>query len=256
MHTSFADYLTTKGILFGIVTDSRVRKTSPNATQVVSLTLEDDAVLEKELRNLPVPDVTAVTVAGYENYIVPAAYITTAYNLPGLTVAAAQAATDKTLMRQAFQAYDQSITPQYAEVTNWSDVELFMSGNNSEDRFLQFLSNLVGPHEVRRRSTSSCRTGSSTSYSTVLEPIFTVADLQSLPRGRALLLSAGNRPTLLRAVPWMDGPHAEAIRASEATYGAGGGLPAFIDGRLVGAGALPNPDSLGAFAPASASVHW
>jgi hypothetical protein len=107
------------------------------------------------------------------------------------------------------------------------------AGNNSEDRFLQFLSNLVGPHEVRRRSTSSSRTGSSTSYSTALEPIFTVADLQSLPRGRALLLSAGNRPTLLRAVPWMDGPHAEAITASEATYAGGGGLPAFVNGHLV-----------------------
>lgn len=120
------------------------------------------------------------------------------------------------------------------------------AGNNSEDRFLQFLSNLVGPHEVRRRSTSSSRTGSSTSYSTALEPIFTVADLQSLPRGRALLLSAGNRPTLLRAVPWMQGPHAEAIRASEAAYGAGGGLPAFVDGRLVDVTTLPAVDQVDA----------
>jgi len=44
------------------------------------------------------------------------------------------------------------------------------AGNNSENTFLQFLSNLVGPHEVRKRSTSSSRTGSSTSHSTTLEP--------------------------------------------------------------------------------------
>ncbi len=52
------------------------------------------------------------------------------------------------------------------------------AGNNSEDRFLQLLSNLVDPHEVRRRSTSNSRTGSSTSHSTTPEPIFTVAALQ------------------------------------------------------------------------------
>ena len=130
VHTSFADYLTNKDIPFGVITDCRVRKTPSNATQIMSLQLGDEAVLETELRNLPIPDVTAVTVAGYENYIVPAAYITTAYNLPGLSVAAAKAATDKTLMRQAFQAYDPSITPQYAEVTSWSDIALFMQSHN------------------------------------------------------------------------------------------------------------------------------
>lgn len=55
------------------------------------------------------------------------------------------------------------------------------AGNNSENTFLQFLSNLVGPHEVRKRSTSSSRTGSSTSHSTTLEPIFTVADYKACP---------------------------------------------------------------------------
>jgi hypothetical protein len=129
------------------------------------------------------------------------------------------------------------------------------AGNNSEDRFLQFLSNLIGPHEVRRRSTSSSATASSTSYSTALEPIFTVADLQSLPRGRALLLSAGNRPTLLRAVPWMDGPHAEAIRASAATYAGGGGLPAFVDGHLVDPNAPATVDPLARPAPVKA-LQW
>lgn len=51
------------------------------------------------------------------------------------------------------------------------------AGNNSEDRFLQNLSNLIGPHEVRKRSTSHSRTGSSTNHTTTLEPIFTVTDL-------------------------------------------------------------------------------
>lgn len=130
------------------------------------------------------------------------------------------------------------------------------AGNNSEDRFLQLLSHLIGPHEVRKRTTSSSRTGSSTSHTTALEPIFTVADLQSLPRGRALLLSAGNRPTLLRAVPWMDGPHAQAIRASEKSYAGRAGLPALVDGELVAQGALPDRDQAGALAPAAPGVRW
>jgi hypothetical protein len=88
-----------------------------------------------------------------------------------------------------------------------------------------------------------------------LEPIFTVADLQSLPRGRALLLSAGNRPTLLRAVPWMDGPHAEAITASEATYTGGGGLPAFVNGHLVDPSTLAMVDVLAVPAPVTA-LQW
>jgi len=45
-----------------------------------------------------------------------------------------------------------------------------------------------------------------------------VKDLQALPRGRAVVLSSGNPATLVRTVPWMDGPHAAAVHASIAAY--------------------------------------
>ncbi len=41
-----------------------------------------------------------------------------------------------------------------------------------------------------------------------------VADLGALPKGRAVVLASGARPTLARTLPWMDGPQAEAVRAS------------------------------------------
>ncbi|MUK02792.1 TraM recognition domain-containing protein [Vibrio cholerae] len=44
--------------------------------------------------------------------------------------------------------------------------------------------------------------------------IFDAAELQALPKGRAILLSSGNRAALLRTVPWMKGPHKEAVEAS------------------------------------------
>ncbi len=129
IHTSFADYLAAKAIPYGLIVDTRVRSIPESAAQVAQLNLDNYALLCQQLLQLPIPDVSAVMVAGYENYIVPAAYITQAYGIPGLTVTAAQAATDKTLMRQAFQNYDPDITPNFAEVADWSAVESFMSSH-------------------------------------------------------------------------------------------------------------------------------
>lgn len=129
IHTSFADYLERNNIPYGLIVDTRVRSLPESATQVVKLDLDNNSLLSQQLSQLPIPDVSAVMVAGYENYIVPAAYITQTYGIPGLTVTAAQAATDKTLMRQAFQNYDPTITPNFAEVANWSAVESFMNSH-------------------------------------------------------------------------------------------------------------------------------
>ena len=35
---------------------------------------------------------------------------------------------------------------------------------------------------------------------------------------RAVVLSSGSRPTLIRTVPWMTGPHADAVTASIAAH--------------------------------------
>lgn len=50
------------------------------------------------------------------------------------------------------------------------------------------------------------------------EPVLDVPDLASMPRGRAFVQFSGTKPTLLRTVPWWEGPYAEEIRESMAKY--------------------------------------
>lgn len=50
------------------------------------------------------------------------------------------------------------------------------------------------------------------------ERILDVADLAAMPKGRALLLASGSRPTLIRTIPWMTGPYADQVRASIARH--------------------------------------
>ena len=42
--------------------------------------------------------------------------------------------------------------------------------------------------------------------------------LAALPKGRAVVMASGNRPTLIRTQPWMTGPHADQVRASIAAH--------------------------------------
>ncbi|GMA33652.1 type IV secretory system conjugative DNA transfer family protein [Litorihabitans aurantiacus] len=97
----------------------------------------------------------------------------------------------------------------------WSaaNVRLYL-GNNTEVKFLSDLSTLIGNYDRLSSSASTTRGQRTRSDSLSRERVLDVDDLSALPRGRAVLLSAGNRPTLVRTVPWLVGPHAEAIRAS------------------------------------------
>jgi type IV secretory pathway TraG/TraD family ATPase VirD4 len=92
-------------------------------------------------------------------------------------------------------------------------------GGITETDYLKSLSDLLGERDEwywtcghgrdPRGGTSNSRT-----QQVRRVPVLSVAELAALPRGRALLLSSGNQPLLIRPVPWMDGPHAEAINAS------------------------------------------
>jgi hypothetical protein len=98
----------------------------------------------------------------------------------------------------------------------WSAANLkWYGGGVDEEAFLQKLSALIGDHEVLRLSTSASRSGSSRSVSSSRERILPVEALRALPRGRAVILSSGNRPVLVRTVPWMEGGNAAEIAASK-----------------------------------------
>lgn len=73
--------------------------------------------------SLPVkPD---AVFAIYENYILPAAWVAEHLGLPGLPVAAAEACTDKYLMRLLFREAPAKISPDFMEVRNYEEVQAF-----------------------------------------------------------------------------------------------------------------------------------
>lgn len=73
--------------------------------------------------SLPVkPD---AVVAIYENYILPAAWVARYLGMPGLPIAAAEACTDKYLMRSLFRGAPAKISPDFCEIQNWEEAQAF-----------------------------------------------------------------------------------------------------------------------------------
>jgi biotin carboxylase len=74
--------------------------------------------------------VTGVLTTGYEHFVVPAAIIAEYFAVPGMSLEAAQAATDKVVMRQKFATFDPAITPEFSRVETWEDAVRFMSSHS------------------------------------------------------------------------------------------------------------------------------
>lgn len=109
------------------------------------------------------------------------------------------------IMLTVLQSWDQGeeIWGRHGMEKLWSasNVKIY-GGGVSDTKFLQRVSDLVGPYEHLTASTSSGRGGRSRSRSVVERPIMTVAELGALPRGRAVVIASGVRPALIRVVPW------------------------------------------------------
>lgn len=101
----------------------------------------------------------------------------------------------------------------------WSASNVAVYGGGVKEReFLEMLSALVGDYDKRVTSVSTGKGQRTHSEQLTRERILDVADLQALPKGRALVLASGARPTLITTQPWMTGPHAAAVRASIAAH--------------------------------------
>ncbi len=98
-----------------------------------------------------------------------------------------------------------------------SNVKVY-GGGVSEAGFLEDLSRVIGDYDRLSSSTSSGRGQRTVSQQLHRERILDVADLAAMPKGRAVVLSSGSRPTLIRTQPWMTGPHAADVRASIAAH--------------------------------------
>ncbi|AYD89927.1 conjugal transfer protein [Actinomyces sp. 2119] len=94
-----------------------------------------------------------------------------------------------------------------------SNVKVY-GGGVDEDAFLEHLSKVIGDYDRLSSSTSHARGHRTVSHQLHRQRILDVSDLAALPKGRALVLSSGSRPTLVRTLPWMTGPHATAVKAS------------------------------------------
>jgi len=102
----------------------------------------------------------------------------------------------------------------------WSAANIRVAGSGlSDDKFLPFLSQLVGDHDVLRRSTSATHGHrQQTSTSITRERILEVSDLSALPRGRAILSSSGMPPGLIELEHYSQKPYGEDCEASKDYY--------------------------------------
>lgn len=87
----------------------------------------------------------------------------------------------------------------------WSAATIKVYGGGvTEAAFLEDLSRLIGDYDQTQTSTAQSRHGRATTRSTQRRRILDVAELGSLPKGRAVVLSAGSPPVLARTIPWWD----------------------------------------------------
>lgn len=101
----------------------------------------------------------------------------------------------------------------------FSAANVFVYGGGvREERFLESLSKIVGNYDRVSSSTSTGRGQRTVSRQLVRHRILDVDELAALPKGRAIVLASGARPTLIRTQPWMTGPHAEKVQASIAAH--------------------------------------
>jgi type IV secretory pathway TraG/TraD family ATPase VirD4 len=101
----------------------------------------------------------------------------------------------------------------------WSASNIKVYGGGVSDAgFLEDLSRLIGDYDRVSSSTSTSRGQRTISHQLQRERILDIADLAALPRGRAIVLASGARPTMITTIPWMSGPHAPAVRASLAAH--------------------------------------
>ncbi|GAB2756708.1 hypothetical protein GCM10027090_28650 [Sinomonas soli] len=102
----------------------------------------------------------------------------------------------------------------------WSAANIKVYGGGvAEAEFLNELAQLIGEYRYTNTTRSSSRHGTSTSHDhDRKERTLDVSDLAALPRGRAVMFASGAPAALLETVPWMNGPHADAVRASIAAH--------------------------------------
>lgn len=103
----------------------------------------------------------------------------------------------------------------------WSAANVRGVGVGTADHeFASTMSNLIGEHDVRTRSlsTSSGKGGRSTGTNNRREKIMDAATFSALPQKRAVILTSGLPPVLIKLVHWTQLDCAALVEASEKHY--------------------------------------
>ncbi|WP_139006911.1 type IV secretory system conjugative DNA transfer family protein [Arthrobacter crystallopoietes] len=122
----------------------------------------------------------------------------------------------------------------------WSAANIKVYGGGvAEAEFLNELAQLVGEYKYSNTTRSRSKQGTSYSHDDDRkERTLDVSDLAAFPRGRAIMFASGAPAALLETVPWMSGPHAEAVKASIAAHDPANQPAAATGSRWIAAGAF------------------
>lgn len=100
----------------------------------------------------------------------------------------------------------------------WGAATVAIVGAGVKDpEFCREISELFGEHEVTKQSQSSGSNGRSTSTSTQWEPIMRTAQIASLSKRNAVLITSGRAPVVLDLAPWYDEDDAGEIKTHAST---------------------------------------
>lgn len=117
------DYLTEQGFDYRVLADA-LRQEKPSEKRIACDFSSTESMLETVDSLEKTVHLNGV-ITIYEKYILPAAKIAEHLNLPGLPVSAAEACTDKDLMRRLFAKSTESISPDFAVVDSVKDIKEF-----------------------------------------------------------------------------------------------------------------------------------
>ncbi|QCU79608.1 conjugal transfer protein TraG (plasmid) [Citricoccus sp. SGAir0253] len=120
-----------------------------------------------------------------------------------------------------FQGWDQGLEAfgEKGMKKLWSAANIRVAGSGlSDSAFLPFLSQLIGDHDVTRRTTSTQKGGRSVSTAIQRERLLDVNDLAALPRGRAVLSTSGLPPALVKLQHYSTQSYGNDVEASKDYY--------------------------------------
>ena len=124
-----------------------------------------------------------------------------------------------------FQSFEQGVEAfgEHGMKKMWSAANIRVAGSGlSEDRFLPFLSSLIGDRDVVKRTSQTQGGGGmggrSSSTSVQRERIMEPADLAQLPRGRAVMTASGQPAALLELEHFSQKDYADDVTGSQEFY--------------------------------------